>query len=202
MNSHSDQIRALYERHAYHYYADRSRDLTVEQGWLDRFVSLLPTNATILDIGCGHSEPIAQYLIEQGFDVGGVDSSPSLISLCRNRFPDREWLVADMRTLELGRTFGGLVAWDSLFHLCHEDQRRMFPIIKRHAAPGAALLFTSGPSHGESIGSYRGEPLYHASLSASEYSLLLRSNGFSVRAHVEEDPDCGLHTVWLAQAEQ
>ena len=202
MNSHSNRIGALYERHAYHYDADRSRNLTVEKGWLNRLVSLLPTGATILDIGCGHGEPIAKYLIEQGFDVGGVDASPSLISLCRIRFPDREWLVADMRTLELGKKFHGLVAWDSCFHLSHEDQRRMFPIFRRHAAPGAALLFTSGPSHSESIGSYRGEPLYHASLSASEYSLLLESNGFGVRAHVAEDPDCGLHTVWLAQAEQ
>jgi len=176
--------------------------ISPEKGWLNRLVSILPTGATILDIGCGHGEPIAKYLIEQGFDVGGVDASPSLISLCRNRFPDREWLVADMRTLELGKKFHGLVAWDSCFHLSHEDQRRMFPIFRRHAAPGAALLFTSGPSHSESIGSYRGEPLYHASLSASEYSLLLESNGFGVRAHVAEDPDCGLHTVWLAQAEQ
>ena len=40
----------------------------------------------------------------------------------------------------------------------------MFPIFRDHAAAGCALMFTSGPSAGEAIGSYQGEPLYHASL--------------------------------------
>jgi hypothetical protein len=105
-----------------------------------------------------------------------------------------------MRALALGRTFHGLLAWDSLFHLTHEDQRRMFPIFKRHAAPGTALMFTTGTAHGLAIGSYRGEPLYHASLAAHEYETLLETNGFRVVAHLVEDPNCGGHTIWLAQA--
>ena len=44
-------VAALYERHAYHYDADRSRDLNAEQIWLERFVSLLPQGASVLDIG-------------------------------------------------------------------------------------------------------------------------------------------------------
>jgi hypothetical protein len=60
-------------------------------------------------------------------------------------------------------------------------------------------MFTSGASFGESIGSYRGEALFHASLSADEYRTLLLDNGFRVIAHIEEDPRCGRHTVWLAQ---
>ena len=107
-----------------------------------------------------------------------------------------------MRALSLGRRFRGLVAWDSFFHLPHEDQRRMFPVFRAHAAPGASLLFTSGPSHGEAIGDYRGEPLYHASLAASEYRSLLLSNGFDVVAHATEHPDRGGHTVWLARLER
>ena len=202
MAAHSDRIVALYERHAHRYDADRRRKPIIEQVWLNRFASLLPKSATILDIGCGHGEPIARYLIEQGFDVVGIDASPTLISLCRNRFPDSDWVVADMRALELGKTYQGLVAWDSFFHLSQDDQRRMFFVLRRHAVLGAALLFTSGPFHGESIGSYHGEPLYHASLSAQEYRRLLASNGFAVRAQVPEDPDCDHHTVWLAQVER
>lgn len=62
------------------------------------------------------------------------------------------------------------------------------------------LLFNSGPSAGEQIGSYQGEPLYHASLNASEYRALLADNGFDVLAHVVADPTCGNRTIWLAQA--
>lgn len=104
-----------------------------------------------------------------------------------------------MRTLSLGSVFSGIIAWDSFFHLCHDDQRRMFPIFRKHAAPRAALMFTSGPSHGEAIGSYQGEPLYHASLDGAEYRALLDAHGFEVVAHVIEDPTCGRHTIWLAR---
>jgi len=61
------------------------------------------------------------------------------------------------------------------------------------------LMFTSGPAHGEAIGTFQGEPLYHASLDAREYRSLLNTSGFDVVAHVTEDPACGNHTIWLAR---
>jgi trans-aconitate methyltransferase len=200
--SDSDKIIDLYERNAHHYVTDRRGVGWDESAWLDRFAALLPQHATVLDIGCGCGEPIARYIIERGFAVDGVDSSPTLISVCRERFPKRRWHVADMRTLALGRTFHGLLAWDSFFHLSHDDQRQMFRIFRLHASTGTALLFTSGTSHGVAMGSYHGEPLYHASLAPQEYRALLESNGFRVVAHVVEDATCGGHTVWLAQADR
>jgi cyclopropane fatty-acyl-phospholipid synthase-like methyltransferase len=187
----------LYERHARSFDQDRNRSLQ-EKAWLDRFLEQVPPAGTILDIGCGMGEPIARYCIETGFEVVGLDSSPSLIALCRDRFPQAEWLVADMRAIELHRRFDGLIAWDSFFHLSATDQREMFPRLNRHAKPGAPLMFTSGTSEGERIGDYRGEPLYHASLDPSEYKHLLSINGFSVLRHIAEDPECWEHTVWLA----
>jgi ubiquinone/menaquinone biosynthesis C-methylase UbiE len=189
----------LYERHARDFDADRGAQLGGEKAWLDRFVKLLPIGATTVDLGCGSGEPIARYLIGRGLSVTGVDSSPTLISLCQARFPSSRWIVADMRALRLGEQFKGILAWDSFFHLSGRDQTRMFAVFKRHAAPGAALMFTSGHRNGEIVGSYRGDPLYHASLSTREYRSLLKAKGFRVVAHVVDDADCGGHTVWLAQ---
>jgi SAM-dependent methyltransferase len=198
MTSDADRIIGLYERHAFDWDRDRGRDL-FEKPWLDRFLALVPAGGPILDIGCGSAQPIAGYLIGKGCHVTGVDASPRLIGLCRSRFPQQTWLAADMRHLSLSRCYAGLLAWDSFFHLCPDDQRRVFSIFGRHAGPGAALMFTSGPSEGVAIGSYRGEPLYHASLSEAEYRSLLPQHGFEVVAHVAEDPECGGHTVWLAR---
>jgi SAM-dependent methyltransferase len=188
----------LYQRHAVAWSRERGERLP-ERAWLDRFLGLLPRDPAVLDIGCGPGVPIGRYLIENHCRVSGVDTSSAMIGMCADRFPSHHWQVADMRTLELGRTFDGIMAWDSFFHLPQADQRRMFPIFGRHAGAGAALMFTSGPSAGERIGSYQGEPLYHASLDGGEYRRLLRDNGFGVVEHVAEDPTCGLHTVWLAQ---
>jgi SAM-dependent methyltransferase len=198
MTSEAERIVGLYQRHARAWAHDRGNRL-LESGWLDRFRNLLPIGATVLDVGCGSGEPIARYLIEQGCDVTGVDPAPEMIAICEGHFPDRDWCIADMRTLSLGRTFDGILAWDSFFHLRRSDQRRMFPIFRKHAAPRAALMFTSGPSHGEAIGTYQGEPLYHASLDGAEYRALLDGYGFEVVAHMTEDPNCGHHTIWLAQ---
>lgn len=198
MDPSSDDIIALYERHANGFDADRGKSL-FEKAWLDRFLAALDVDASILDVGCGSGEPIARYFIEAGRRITGVDSSATLIGLCRERFPAETWAVGDMRQLALGRQFGGILAWDSFFHLTPEDQRAMFPIFRAHAAPRAGLMFTSGPSAGEAIGSYRGDALYHASLDPAEYRTLLGENGFTVIAHVKEDAGCGGRTVWLVR---
>ncbi len=198
MSSDAARISGLYERHAEAFDRERGRHL-FERAWLDRFLALLSPDASVLDLGCGSGEPIARYFIESGCRVTGVDTSVSLVDLCKQRFPDHEWNVGDMRTLPPGRGFQGIVAWDSFFHLTHDDQRRMFPVFRENSAPGAALMFTSGPAHGEAIGTFQGEPLYHASLDAREYRSLLNTSGFDVVAHVAEDPACGNHTIWLAR---
>ena len=195
-----DAIVGLYERHAHDYDRDRGRALW-ERAWLDRFLGLVPQAGTALDVGCGMGEPIARFLMDAGLRVVGVDSSPSMIAMCRERFPDAaraEWMVGDMRALDIGRRFDAVLAWDSFFHLCADDQRAMFARFAAHASPGAPLLFTSGSAAGEAIGSYCGEPLYHASLDPAEYRALLAVNGFTVRAYQPDDPDCASHTVWLA----
>jgi SAM-dependent methyltransferase len=189
----------LYQRKASDWIESRARTKLLEKPWLDHFGALLPPAGPILDLGCGSAEPMAAYLIGLGHPVVGVDSSPAMIDVCRKHFPGQEWIVADMRQLALQRQFSGILAWDSFFHLCHDHQREMFPVFREHAAPNAVLMFTSGPGHGEAIGSFGGEPLYHASLDPAEYRSLLDRNGFHVVSHVVEDPDCGGHTVWLAQ---
>jgi len=187
----------LYERHAADFDLDRSRSL-FERPWLDRFLAHVTESGTVLDIGCGMAEPIARYVIESGRRIVGVDSSPSMIALCRARFPRSDWIVADMRSLALARRFDGILAWDSFFHLHMDHQSRMFARFAAHANPGAPLMFTSGTAHGEAIGSYHGEPLYHGSLDPAEYEALLAQNGFALRAHQAGDPQCADHTIWLA----
>ena len=198
MSIEADRIASLYDRHASVWDSVRSRDL-FERDWLERFRALLPPAGSVLDIGCGSGEPIARFFIEAGHRLTGVDSSPAMIAMCQERFPNAAWTVADMRTLSLGECFDGILAWDSFFHLRHDDQRRMFPLFGAHANAHAALMFTSGPGHGEAVGTFEGESLYHASLSPAEYRTLLAENGFEVVAFEVEDAACGGHTIWLAR---
>jgi len=74
-----------------------------------------------------------------------------------------------MRGLRLARTFEGILAWDSLFHLNHDDQRSMFGVFAAHASRGTFLMFNFGPAFGEAVGSCRGDPLYHSNLDAARF---------------------------------
>ncbi len=188
----------LYSRLACEFDADRTKSL-FERPWLDAFVEHVPKAGTVLDLGCGSGEPIAGYLIAQGRRLTGVDASPGLVELCRRRFPEDEWLVADMRKLDLGRRFHGVIAWHSLIHLAPREQPGMLAVFARCLRPGGVLMFTSGSERGEIIGDWRGEALYHGSLSLAEYRAGLEAVGFDLLRQVSGDPACGGATVWLAR---
>jgi len=179
--------------------ARRGGPAAEERPHLEAFAAALPAGAALLDIGCGGGVPVARDLIAAGFEVTGIDSAPALIALCRQRFPDACWQVADMRGLSLGRRFDGVLAWHSFFHLAPDDQRAMFPVFAAHAVPGALLMFTSGPRAGPAIGEWQGEPLYHASLDPEEYRTLLTANGFEVLSFTAGGRFAPGPSVWRAR---
>lgn len=188
----------VYQRHG-EAWAKLRGDTLVEASWLDRFCALLPAGATVLDIGCGSGLPIARQLIRRGFDITGVDATPTMLAQFQRNLPGIAAQLADMRYLALGQRFAGLLAWDSFFHLSPDDQRDTIPRFQAHAAPGAVLMFTSGDAEGEAIGELEGAPLYHGSLDPEEYHSLLAAAGFTVMAHTAKDPACGYRTIWLAK---
>lgn len=200
MSVESEKVIDLYERRADAWVQARLLEATLyEKLWLDRFCALLPSDGSVLDCGCGAGEPIARYLSQGGYAVMGIDSSAAMVRMFQARLPRQRAAVSDMRTLHLPETFHGILAWDSFFHLNPTNQRKMFSVFRQHAAPGAALMFTSGPSYGEVIGRLEGEPLYHASLDGTEYRQLLEDQGFAVVDHRSNDQSCFGRTVWLAQ---
>ena len=65
MNIHlAENIVDIYQRHGLAWTAQRGRHL-YEKAWLDLFLSYVPAQAEILDIGCATGVPIAEYVIKQ-----------------------------------------------------------------------------------------------------------------------------------------
>ncbi len=188
----------LYQRNAGAWAAIRE-DKGMERPWLALLLAELRSAARVLDVGCGIGEPVARILLENGCVVTGIDASLALMAMAQQRLPDGEWIVGDMREMALGRRFDGIVAWHSLFHLTPEDQKGMFARFAAHLGPGGLLLFTSGDAAGVRIGSWQGEPLYHASLAPEEYRALLSDAGFETLRYTPRAPACGDATVWLAR---
>ena len=194
----AQNIIEIYKKHA-RAWTELRGNFLYEKAWLDLFLSLIPVHSTLLDLGCGSGKPIADYLIQQGHTLIGVDSSDVMIAMAQKNFPKQTWVQADMRTVELDQKFNAILAWDSFFHLTPDDQRQIFAQFAQFSVTNTALMFTSGPMAGEAMGDLFGDALYHASLSQDEYRVLLKQYGFNVVKMVANDVECTGHTVWLAQ---
>ena len=159
----AENIIEIYKKHARKWTQLRGEFL-YEKTWLDQFLSLTPEHSHILDLGCGSGKPIAQYCIELGYIVTGVDSSEVMLELAQQNFPldfypKNQWIHADMRKVELKQKFQGILAWDSFFHLTQDDQKMMFQQFETFAEHGAVLMFTSGPVNSEAVGDLFGDAL-------------------------------------------
>jgi hypothetical protein len=200
MEGTANRIVSHYERHALAWDADRRAASWIDKPHIERFLSVLAKGATVLDLGCGAVLRLRSTWLLRAF------ASLAWTAPRRSfRYAEpgcQEWVVGDMRSLTPGRRFDGILAWDSFFHLRHDDQRTMFSIFALHAAPAAILMFNAGFGHGEAVGSYRGDPLYHASLDASEYVSLLTNCGFELIEHSINDPAKGGRIFWLARRTQ
>ncbi|WP_222428348.1 class I SAM-dependent DNA methyltransferase [Sphingomonas suaedae] len=192
-----DRIAHLYQRHAAAFDAAR-RGSFPERTWLERFERMLPRGASVLDLGCGGGEPVARFLIDHGHHLTGIDTSTTLISLARTRFPRHQWIEADMMRFGAETAaYDGILAWCSLFHLEPQWQEKLIRRMSVWLRKGGVALFNTGPANGVAIGEFEGEELYHASLAPAEYRAIFAECGLSVINNVIEDASCGGFTVWL-----
>lgn len=182
-----------------HWFDDARTKTLMEAQYLNLIEKAIPAGGSVLDFGCGTGEPIAQFFIAKGFKVTGVDGRKKMIELCKSRFPNEQWIVSDMREINLNQQFDVALAWHSFFHLDQDNQRKMFKIFTTHTKSGGILAFTSGEEEGEVWSDNGGQMLYHASLSTKEYKKLLSENSFEVLLHKVRDPECGEATAWVAR---
>lgn len=93
----------------------------------ERFISLLPPRARILDVGCGPGRD-ADYFATKGFRVTGVDLSEKLLEIARARVPQATLYKQDFQRLRFPKQqFDGIWACASLLHL----KRREVPMVLR-----------------------------------------------------------------------
>lgn len=130
--------------------------------------------------------PIAQVLINEGFDVFRIDASPTHVAAFRGRFPGVPVACeAAPDSAFFNRTFDAAVCVGPLLPLTARDQRTVIRRIANVLEPGGRLLF-GAPIE---IGKWRDVPTGRCStsLGSKEYEPLLRQAGLQlVDDHVDE----------------
>jgi SAM-dependent methyltransferase len=109
-----------------------------------RWSSLLPPGASVLDLGCGHGVPVAKALVEDGFEVYGIDASPTLVEAFCRRFPQAHARCEAVEDSDFfGTTFDGVLAIGLVFLLEAHVQRQLIRKVARALIPGGRFLFTA-----------------------------------------------------------
>ena len=90
---------------------------------LTELLSALPSNASVLDVGCGTGLPLTRVLIDHGCQVVGVDSSPNMLQHFARNLPEVPTICAPIQDCELdGRTFDAAHMWGVMFFLALLEQ--------------------------------------------------------------------------------
>jgi ubiquinone/menaquinone biosynthesis C-methylase UbiE len=106
----------------------------------------LPTNARVLDVGCGTGKPVAEVLAAAGHRVTGYDVSPKMIEIARAQLPGAGFDVADLRTLEQpAGSWDAVVACYSLLQLTHAQIDAALAKFADWLAPGGIFLMATVP---------------------------------------------------------
>ena len=110
----SQQLRQSYGQIAADFSASRSRS------WpeFELFLSHIPEDSKILDLGCGNGRLLA-YLQEKGrrVDYTGVDFCPELLEIARKRFPRQDFVEQNMAELDLPQSFDVIACVAAFHHL-------------------------------------------------------------------------------------
>lgn len=110
------------------------------------FVTALGVTS-VLDAGCGTGR-ITRELAKRGLDVVGVDLDQGMLGTGQRKAPEVEWQLADLETVDLGRTFEAvLMAGNVMIFLTPGTEGAVLKNISRHLAPGGFLItgFQLGP---------------------------------------------------------
>jgi len=98
----------------------------------------------VLEIGCGTGR-VALRLAQEGARVVGLDLSSHMLEVARRKsgsLPHVRWEQGDMRSFELGETFGLAIIPGHAFQfmLTPEDQLTCLGCIQPHLNPGGRLV--------------------------------------------------------------
>ena len=168
--------------------------------YIDLILSRLKPGAEILDIGCGTCVPVAQYLIQNGFHVVGLDQSAKMLEIARRVVPEAELIHGDMRELNFTRRFAAVIAWDSVFHIERAHHQAIFQNIARLLTPEGWLLLSAGGSGHEGFTSEMfGHTFFYSGHEPEETLRLLKIEGFEVDLFEEDDPSSQGHIAIIAR---
>jgi SAM-dependent methyltransferase len=158
------------------------KDYRAETAELRRIIEESPGRKTLLDVACGTGAHLAE--LRQWYQVEGADLSPAMLAVARERLPGVPLHEADMRTLDLARSFDAVIClFSSIGYVTDPSEMRSTVVrLAAHVAPGGVLIFDGWVRPDEWRESFRPEP----DIARDEEMLVVRLAHSSRKGNVTE----------------
>lgn len=155
---------------------------------IDKFLSLLPQRAKILDVGCGPGE-FTGYIMKKEFDVEGIDLSGEMLKIAKAKVPDGKFKLMDMRKLDYpDSTFDGLLVAYSLIHIPSNEIPATLSGLSRVLKPGGKILILAQKGEPDKIVDEPlkpGEKIFINFFSKERLAKFLTNSGFDIELQEE-----------------
>ncbi|UCH31646.1 MAG: class I SAM-dependent methyltransferase [Candidatus Bathyarchaeota archaeon] len=188
MTEKKEIVKRGYDKIAKEYQADRH--IFDNKRELEEFVSLLPWNAKVLDIGCGAAVPFIKFLVEYGCSVTGIDFSKSMLKLAKRNVPEAKFIKQDVTRLGLkANSFDGLTSSYCIIHIPREKHSSLFQSFHRILKPEGVMLISMGYSEWEGTDKYYGVNMFWSHYSPEKSLQTIENAGF--QTVWDEITECG-----------
>jgi SAM-dependent methyltransferase len=117
------------------------KDYEAETAELRRIIEeSSPGARTLLDVACGTGAHVAA--LSRWYEVEGADISPAMLEVARGRVPGVALHQADMRAIDLGKTFDAVIClFSSIGYITDPtEMRSTVARLAAHVAPGGVLI--------------------------------------------------------------
>ncbi|MFB6291889.1 MAG: class I SAM-dependent methyltransferase [Candidatus Nanohaloarchaea archaeon] len=164
----------------------------------------MPENSPVLDLGCGNGLPFDRFLVDEGFEVTGVDIAEKHVSEARENVPEAEFLQGDFFDQDFGPgSFDAVVSFYAIFHIPREEHGDLFEKMHHWLKDSGLILVTVGGGEGfEEMRAERdfiGSEMVWSSPSQRESIELIEEAGFEILDTHEEKSENEHHLWVLAQ---
>jgi len=146
--------------------------------FLDELTARLPSDARVLDLGCGNGAKVAR--LAGRFELVAVDLSEGQLRLARANLPGATLVNADFTRLDLAAgPFDAVTAFYSVMHVPRDEHRALFGRIARWLRPGGLFLASLSHVGGEDRTSeWLGVEMFFSGFDAETNRQLVRDAGF------------------------
>ena len=110
---------------------------------VQKYSTMLPPGAHILECGSGTGKPVASTIAATGRRIHGIDMSSGMVSLSQKAVPDGTFEVANMLQYAPSVSYDGAVASLSIFELSRQEVATMCDKWAQWLKPGGLVLIST-----------------------------------------------------------